>query len=120
MNQQALDFTGKTRISVYDLMMSPERQLGAVMADKAAQRCTPDFVARASKFVTDYLAVRGSAPGEIVVDLAKKAGIVATDDRAFGAVFGTLSRKGLIRCVGYCERKKGRGTAGGRIWALTL
>jgi hypothetical protein len=120
MMQQALDFSGNTPQSAYDRLMSEPRKVGERMANKAAQRCAPDFVARASKFVTDYLAMRGQAPGEIVVDLAKQAGIVATDDRAFGVVFSGLSRNGVIRCVGYCERRKGHGTAGGRIWAIVL
>jgi hypothetical protein len=33
-------------------------------------------------------------------------------------VFGRLSRRGVIRTVGFCMRAKGHGTAGGRIWGL--
>ena len=61
----------------------------------------------------------GPASGEKLTDLAVAYGFRPHDARAFGAVFGSLSRRGLIRCVGYCERRKGHGTAGGRIWGLT-
>ena len=112
MNQTCIDFDPPYR------SMADAREAGHVGAGRAVQRCAPDFVARAKKFVLAYLDERGSAPGEIIVDLCKLAGIVATDDRAYGVVFGSLSRANAIRCVGYCDRKKGHGTAGGRIWAL--
>lgn len=41
-------------------------------------------------------------------------------DRAFGQLFRVLARRGDIRCVGYCERRKGHGTAGGRVWDAVL
>lgn len=107
------------RVSAYDsLMMTEARLAGHVGAGRAVQKCAPDFVPRAKKFVLAYLDKRNSAPGEIIVDLCKQAGIVAPDDRAFGVVFAALSRAGEIRCIGYCDRKKGHSTAGGRIWAL--
>jgi hypothetical protein len=59
---------------------------------------------------------RGQMSGEALVNLAKAAGYTPHDDRAYGSVFSTLSRRGAIRCVGYCERKKGHSTAGGRLW----
>jgi hypothetical protein len=31
-------------------------------------------------------------------------------------VFARLAQAGAIEAVGYTERKKGHGTAGGRIW----
>ena len=112
-------FRQELRVSAYDsLMMSEARLAGHVGAGRAVQKCAPDFVARAKKFVVDYLAHRGPTPGEILTDMCKLAGIVATNDRAFGAVFGALSTAGTIRTVGYCDRKKGNGTSGGRIWAL--
>ena len=117
MNQLAINFDALPE-SAYDRIMNTAREAGHIGAARAVQRCAPDFVARAKKFVIGYLAQRGQAPGEIIVDLCKQAGIVATDDRSFGAVFATLSRANQIRCVGYCDRKKGHGTSGGRVWAL--
>ena len=112
MNQTSIDFDPPYR------SMADAREAGHVGAARAVQRCAPDFVARAKTFVIAYLAQRGQAPGEIIVDLCKRAGIVATDDRSFGAVFATLSRSNEIKCVGYCNRLKGHSTSGGRIWAL--
>ena len=120
MNQLSIDYTGNVPESAYDRLMTDAREAGHVGAGRAVQRCAPDFVERAKKFVIGYLSLRGQAPGEIIVDLCKKDGIVATDDRSFGAVFAALSRANEIRCVGYCDRKKGHGTSGGRIWALNV
>lgn len=53
------------------------------------------------------------------VDAAIAHGYRPHDQRAFGSVFGTLSRRNLIRCAVYCERSKGHGTAGGRVWEAT-
>lgn len=113
-------FAYELRESAYDsLMMSEARLAGHIGAARAVQRCAPDFTVRAKEFVLAYLAKRGSAPGEIIVDMCKLAGIVAVEDRAFGAVFGALSRARAIQCVGYCNRRKGHGTSGGRVWAIT-
>ena len=70
------------------------------------------------RFVLGYLARHGKASGEAIVDACKAVGLRPGEDRAFGSIFATLSRKGLIRCAGYCERQKGHGTAGGRLWEL--
>lgn len=118
MNQLALTFDGNVPQSAYDRLMSPARKAGEQGANAALSRAAPDFMERAKSFVHGYLVQRGQAPGEIIVDLAKQSGIVAPDDRAFGAVFAALSRKNMIRCVGYCERRKGHGTSGGRIWSI--
>jgi hypothetical protein len=40
------------------------------------------------------------------------------DQRAFGPVYAGLARRGAIKCLGFCERQKGHGTSGGRIWSL--
>lgn len=73
---------------------------------------------RARDFVLDQLRQHGPSSGEDLTDAAKAAGITPPDDRAFGAVFSFLSRKRAIEPAGFCERRKGHGTAGGRIWAL--
>ena len=120
MNQTAINFDAPLTQYYYDCAMADAREAGHVGAGRAVQRCAPDFVARAKQFIIGYLSLRGQAPGEIIVDLCKLDGIVAKDDRAFGVVFGALSRDRVIRCVGHCNRKKGHGTSGGRIWALNV
>jgi hypothetical protein len=42
--------------------------------------------------------------------------LVPHDARAFGAVIGTLARRGQIEAVGFVARAKGHGTSGGRLW----
>lgn len=107
-----------------------ERQLSIdfearAAGDAAAQACA-STAARVSAFVVDeakrfvlgHLARHGQQPGELIVDAAVAHGIRPHDTRAFGVVFKTLARAGLIRCMGFCERQKGHGTAGGRVWGL--
>jgi hypothetical protein len=57
--------------------------------------------------------------GEELVDHCQARGLVPHDSRAFGAVFGALSRAGLIEAVGFAARRKGHGTAGARLWRAT-
>jgi hypothetical protein len=54
--------------------------------------------------------------GEELVDHCLRVGLVPHDARAFGSVFGTLARRGLIEAVGFADRRKGHGTAGARLW----
>lgn len=101
--------------------MSAARQRG----EEAAQACV-DKAERVADFDRDgcrrfalgWLARHGRASGEAITDACKAHGYRPHDDRAFGAVFGVLSLRNLIRCVGMCERTKGHGTAGGRIWEI--
>jgi hypothetical protein len=78
----------------------------------------PLFSAKAEKAILDHLRIVGQCSGEVLTDVARARGAIAHDDRAFGAVFQKLSRKGFIRCVGFCLRTKGHGTAGGRVWGI--
>lgn len=57
--------------------------------------------------------------GEELVDGCQRRGLVPHDGRAFGPVFKELSRRGLIETVGFAMRRKGRGTAGARVWMAT-
>lgn len=75
-------------------------------------------VAAASLVILEHLRKYGRTPGEDLVLVAKSAGHVPHDDRAFGSVFSSLSRKKEIYCVDYCNRRRGHGTAGGRIWRI--
>ncbi len=70
----------------------------------------------ASQHVLDLLK-EGPASSEQLTDYCKKQGIEPKDDRAFGAVYLSLHKKGLIYKTGHCLRRKGHGTTGGNIWA---
>jgi hypothetical protein len=83
-----------------------------------AEEVTPDFAEKAKKIILDHLSIVQTCPGEELVDIATAKGAIPHDARAFGSVFMSLSRKNLIRTVGFCERRKGHGTAGGRIWGV--
>jgi hypothetical protein len=82
-----------------------------------AQRVTGLDLDRARAHVLMLLS-RGPQSGEDLVDQLKKAGFIGHDDRCFGAVFSLLANRQLIKCVGFTVRKRGHGTAGGRIWQL--
>ena len=93
------------------------------IGEEAAERCAAkaervaDFDREgARRFVLGWLRRHGRLSGEIVVDAAREHGYRPHDDRAFGAVFQSLARRGEIRHVGYTERRKGHGTGGARIW----
>lgn len=90
----------------------------AIACTEKAERVTGFDGERARSLALEILRSRGQMSGEQLVEALQAEGFEAHDDRAFGTVFGTLSRRGLIRCVGFCIRKRGNGTAGGRIWAL--
>ncbi len=78
------------------------------------------FRARARAFALDFLRVHGPKSGEDITDACKAAGIIPHTDKAFGCIYGALSRQGLIERAGFCERKKGNGTCGGIVWKLKL
>lgn len=97
------------------------RAIGAQMAGLCAERAeddVPDFSERAKAFVLEYLRDHGVSSSELITDAAKLAGLVPHDDRAFGAIYQSLARRKRIEFVGFCARRKGHGTAGGRLWRL--
>lgn len=83
-----------------------------------AEHVSPRFGDMARDFVVGFLRQRGPTSGEALTLACKAAGIVPHDDRAFGPVYFTLARRGLIRKVGEARRLRGHGTAGGIVWAL--
>lgn len=97
--------------NLYDLM---ERD--AAMAQVEANAGV-EFAEAAAGFITNFLECVEQATGERLTDACKQRGIVPHDDRAFGPVFMRLLRQGKIVRVGYCQRTKGHGTAGGSIYA---
>ena len=84
----------------------------------SAENAQPGFCDRAAEVILRELRKLGQAEGEMLVDLAKLRGIEPRDARAFGAVFKRLSVDGAIRQVGWCNRRKGHNSGGGRIWAI--
>ena len=98
-----------------DHARSEGRLLGnlAKLRAEDADASFPD-VARAA--ILAHLRVVRRASGEDLTDIAKAKGATPPDDRAFGPIFASLARKKRIRSAGFALRKKGHGTAGGRIW----
>lgn len=90
---------------------------GNLAADKA-EREANGFRERATAFVLGYLQQHGVSSGELITDAAKLAGIKPPDDRAFGPVYKSLALRGLIAQAGWCLRRKGNCTGGGRLWRL--
>lgn len=87
---------------------------------QAADNAGPGFVDLAKTYVLGYLVTHRRASGEVLTDACKAAGIVpANDDRAFGAVFASLSKAKAIRAIGTVPRRKGHGTAGAIVWELS-
>lgn len=91
----------------------------------AGERCTEkaERVASfdtdgAAAFIVEHLRQRGPTSGEDLTDAAIAAGFTVHDARAYGPVYAKLARRGAIKCVGYCERRRGHGTAGGRVWGI--
>lgn len=105
-----------TTMDLFSAREEGERAAQACVAK--AERVTEFDGERAREFVLAHLGAHGAQSGELIVNAAKKAGHIPHDDRAFGAVFGVLSRRSRIRVVGTCDRAKGHGTAGARVWAL--
>ena len=93
-------------------------QFRAGQAQARAEEHEPGFTELAASFILDHLRVVRRASGEDLVDIARARGARPPDDRAFGSVFGMLSRRGEIRHGGFAPRKKGHGTSGARIWEL--
>lgn len=95
---------------------------GMAQSVEAAERAAPGFAERAQAAILAHLAASPmrQAPGEELVDVATAAGIAPPDARAFGSVFASMARRGLIRCTGYCAHRKGHMGAGGRIWSLNV
>jgi len=84
-----------------------------------AERTTAFDAGRARAAVLELLADGQARSGEQLVDHCVGLGLVPHDARAFGAVIGTLARRGQIEAVGFVPRSKGHGTSGGRLWRLS-
>ena len=101
--------------------------LDRARGESAAEACTSKAteVAQfdsegAARFIRGYLVRHGNTAGEILTEQAIAHGFHVHDRRAYGSVYAKLNRANLIRCVGFCMRKHGNGTAGGRVWQAVL
>lgn len=103
------------------LVLDFSRRLGdrgaALALDKAERDC-PDFSARAEAAILAKLAT-GPASGEDCTDYVRECGVPFKDGRSLGWIYADLRKRGLIRVVGTCSRRRGHGTAGGLIWERT-
>lgn len=98
------------------------RQAGAAAGAacmQKAERTTAFDADRARAAVLELLADGRPRSGEEITDHCQELGLVPHDARAFGAVIGTLARRGQIEAVGFAARRKGHGTAGARVWQIT-
>lgn len=112
-SQLALDFTAPPLAQARAAGVE-----GARRAETAAARVEPSFREKAEALILQKLA-RGAAPGEDITDFVRAAGLPMADGRALGATYSSLAKRGLITQVGSCKRRRGHGTAGGIVWALT-
>lgn len=101
-----------------DLFTQPTIEEARKMRDEALARASAEFVRKAKDFVIKFLQ-NGPASGEDITDACKAAGIRPRNDKAFGAVYMSLSRSGTIVKAGHAQRRKGHASDGGNIWKLS-
>lgn len=95
-----------------------ERDRALTRIRERAATINPAFLESARTFVLRYLAEHGPTSGEDLTIACKRAEIVPSDDRWFGAVYQPLAKAGQIVKVGEVKRKRGHGTSGGTVWGL--
>lgn len=76
------------------------------------------FMDQAMDYILAYLQRHGPTSGEDLTEACCTAGITPHDNRAFGAVYLKLVKKGLIEKCGLVPRRRGHMTAGGHIWRV--
>lgn len=108
-------------IEALPLFAAARRAGDAAAVACQAKAAASGFDAEAARAAVLELLREAGRPmsGEELVDRVQERGLVPHDARAFGAVFGTLARRGLIEAVGYAARRKGHGTSGARMWKAT-
>lgn len=110
--------THQTTLDVRPPDLATARAVGEVasqLATDRAERDGPGFVVRAEAAVLARLAT-GPASAEDLTDHARAQGVEFKDGRAMGSVYASMQRRGLIRIVAECKRRRGHGTSGGHIW----
>lgn len=91
---------------------------GAALALDRAERDCSDFSARAEAAILAKLAT-GPASGEDCTDYVRECGVPFKNGQALGSIYSRLLKQGRIMVVGECKRRRGHGTRGGSIYALT-
>lgn len=123
--EKAGDKTRTIRIKISKAQLNKAHKLALANGEirlrqvsKKAEAACPGFVWKAQQVTVKLLHAFGQASSEELTDAIKACGLKPHDDRAFGAVYQGLARAERIRVVDSCARRKGHGTAGGRVWAL--
>lgn len=109
MSQTCLDFSAPP--------LAQARAVGERASQLATQRAgreTSDFSARAETAILDKLAT-GRASGEDLTDYVQQQ-VGFKDGRCLGSLYRSMRLRGLIRIVDTCDRRKGHGTGGGKIY----
>lgn len=101
-----------------DFARAQGESAGNACLDKAKRVADPLFKEKATAAMLRHLEAKGKASGEELTDAAIAHGARPHDARAFGPVFKSLLTAQQIRVVGYCQRAKGHGTSGGKVYAL--
>ena len=100
--------------------MATARAVGEVGAQRAtdkAERQDPGFSGRAEAAILARLAPKGSrASSEDLTEHVKQVVGFEGGGQCLGSIYASMNRRGLIRIVGDCYRKRGNGTSGGHIW----
>jgi hypothetical protein len=87
--------------------------------EEVCEERDPTWSEQAMAFILKAMVGKSSVTGEDLVDQCKKAGILPpTTDRAFGPIFMSLSKKGVIRRIGFEARRKGHAAPGASMWTL--
>jgi hypothetical protein len=86
----------------------------AHLATDKAERQSPGFSERAESAILDKLAA-GPASGEDLTDHVERE-VGFEDGRCLGSLYRSLRLRGLIRIVATCDRRKGHGTGGGKVY----
>ena len=80
-------------------MISPAGETQMESCAEKAERVTEFTTAAAQDCILEQLR-SGAKTGEVLVWGCREAGLIPHDDRAFGAAFAGLSRRGLIHKIG--------------------
>ena len=119
MHQTTLDdlLSHEYRDSAIDRLMTAKAE-GKRAMQAVAENSGPDFQHAAYEFCANFFREKGQASSEDATDACVAAGIVPHDTKAFGPVYQRLIRDKVIRCNGYCARRKGHGTRGGSLYVV--
>ncbi len=111
--------TGQAVLDVRPPDMATARAVGQVaqqLATDSAERAAPGFSDRARAAILAKLS-EGPASGEDLTDHVRACGIPIKDGRELGGIYRSMREKGLIQIIDTCDRRKGHGTGGGKVYA---